>query len=142
VLDFAKVLLGPDHGAELTSPAGLERVMRTGLAEPADLKPEVLAAVVEPFRTEEARRALALAGVGLRRPGFAEIARALPELRVPVHMIYGELDRLLPDVAQTMARIKREVPHAEITRLRGRGHFIQEESPQEVGELLAAFFAT
>jgi pimeloyl-ACP methyl ester carboxylesterase len=59
-----------------------------------------------------------------------------------VRVIYGDHDRVLPDVAQTMARVKTDVPHAEVTTLPGRGHFIQEEAAEEVGELLARFFAT
>jgi pimeloyl-ACP methyl ester carboxylesterase len=40
-----------------------------------------------------------------------------------------------------MARIARDVPQAEVTALPACGHFLQEEAPQEVGELLARFFA-
>jgi len=32
-------------------------------------------------------------------------------------------------------------PQAELTELPDRGHFLQEEAPGEVGELLARFFA-
>jgi pimeloyl-ACP methyl ester carboxylesterase len=141
VQDFVQACLDPDRSPELTSPAGLERALRTGLADPANLTEEVLAAVQKPFQIAEARRALAAAGVGLRRPGFAEIARGLRSLRVPVRVVYGDHDRILPDVAQTMARLKVDVPHAEVTTLPGRGHFIQEESAEEVGGLLARFFA-
>ena len=141
VQDFARDCLDPHRSLELTGPAGLERALRIGLANPADLTEEVLAAVREPFRTVEAQRALAAAGVGLRRPGFAEIARGLRTLHVPVRIIYGDRDRILPDVAQTMARVKIDIPHAEVVTLPGRGHFIQEEAAEETGELLASFFA-
>ena len=40
-----------------------------------------------------------------------------------------------------MARVKSDLPQAEATVLAGRGHFIQEEAPDEVGPLLARFFA-
>ena len=55
---------------------------------------------------------------------------------MPLRLIYGEQDRILPDIAETMARIARDVPHAEVTALPGCGHFLQEEAPEEVGELL------
>ena len=49
-------------------------------------------------------------------------------------------DRALTDVADTMARVARDLPQALVTALPGRGHFIQEEAPEEVGELLAEEF--
>ena len=55
--------------------------------------------------------------------------------------IYGGEDRILPDIAETMARVKRDVPQAEVTSLPGCGHFLQEEEPQEIGDQLARFFA-
>ena len=56
-------------------------------------------------------------------------------------MIYGERDRILPDVARTMARVQRDLPQAEIMPLPDCGHFLQEERPEEVGRLLAEFFS-
>jgi pimeloyl-ACP methyl ester carboxylesterase len=140
VLEFVRVLSTPELRENLTSPAGLEEVMKLGLDDEANLTPEVLAGVQEPFTTEDSRRALAAAGIGLELEGFPEIARGLPDLRVPVRIVYGERDRVLPDVGDTMARIARDVPQAEVTRL-PCGHFLQEEAPGEVGDLLAAFFA-
>ena len=39
-----------------------------------------------------------------------------------------------------MARVKTDIPHAEVTAIEGCGHFLQEEAPERVGELLAEFF--
>ncbi len=141
VKEFVHACATPDLREQLTSPSGLESIVRDGFADPAKLSPEVLAAVQEPFHTAEACRALADAGIGLERKGFAQIARQLPTLRVPVRIVYGARDRLLPDVAETMARVKADLPQSELTELPDRGHFLQEEAPGEVGELLARFFA-
>ena len=59
---------------------------------------------------------------------------------MPLRIIYGEHDRMLPDVAQTMARVQKTCPRPWSRRCR-YGHFLQEEAPGEVGALLAAFFA-
>ncbi len=141
VLAFIKACTEPELREQLTSPAGLEAAMKLGLADEANLTEESLAAVREPFQSEAARRALAAAGVGLELEGFAEIARKLPELDVPVRVIYGERDRILPDVADTMARVTRDLPQAEVTALPECGHFLQEEAGPRIGEELAAFFA-
>lgn len=131
----------PGIRENLTSPDGLEFAMKLGLADDDHLTEEALAGVREPFADDDSRRALADAGIGLEVEGFQEIARRLPSLEVPVRIVYGERDRILPDVAETMARVKADVPHAEVTSLPGCGHFLQEEEPGQVGELLAEFFA-
>jgi pimeloyl-ACP methyl ester carboxylesterase len=141
VVEFVRLLRNPESRDKLTSPASLESVMRRGLVDQSRLTDEVLQAVREPFRTEESRRALAAAGIQLELEGFAETGRRLPGLRMPVRIIYGARDQLLPDVADTMARVERDLPQAVTTTLPNCGHFLQEEAPQQVGELLARFFA-
>ncbi|MFC4943974.1 alpha/beta fold hydrolase [Pseudonocardia sp. GCM10023141] len=141
VVEFVRSLLGRATRDHVTGPAGLAEIMRLGLADGNELAADVLAAVQAPFATAADRLALARAGVGLGMPGFAEIAAGLPSITVPVRAIYGEQDRVLPDVADTMARLQRDVPHAEVTPLPGCGHFLQEEEPALVGGLLRQFFA-
>lgn len=58
VREFVTACATPELRAWLTSPAGLEQVMRRGLADQSILTDEVLSAVLEPF-DREARRALA-----------------------------------------------------------------------------------
>jgi pimeloyl-ACP methyl ester carboxylesterase len=125
----------------VTSPEGLAEIMRLGVTDDFMLPAEVLAAVSEPFASADARLALARAGIGLARRGFEDIAAGLSSLTFPVRVIYGEQDRLLPDVADTMTRVKRDLPQTEVTALPGCGHFLQEQQPDRVGELLAAFFS-
>ena len=141
VMAFIKACTEPELREQLTSPAGLEFAMGLGLADEATLTEEVVAAVREPFADDDARLALANAGIGLPIEGFAEIERLLPSLKVPVRIVYGERDRILPDVAETMARVKKDLPQAEVTALPDCGHFLQEEAPERIGEELARFFA-
>ena len=47
-----------------------------------------------------------------------------------MRVIYGAQDRILPDVAETMARVKEDLPQAEVTALPECGHFLQEEAPE------------
>lgn len=141
VLEFVRACLDPARRAALTSPVGLAEVMRLGVSDAGVLTDDVLDAVAAPFGDEPARLALAAAGAGLSARGFVEIERALPQLSVPVRVVYGEQDRVLPDIADTVARLRGDLPHAEVTALPGCGHFLQEEAPAQVGALLAAFLA-
>ncbi len=70
-----------------------------------------------------------------------DIAKLLPRYAGPVRIIYGARDRILPDVHKTMARVARDLPQAETTRLDNCGHFLQEERGSQIGELLSEFFA-
>ncbi len=141
VQQFIQMCADPELREQITSPEGLEAGMRLGLGDPSGLTAESLAAVRAPFTTPDARRALADAGIGLQIEGFAEIAARLSELQIPVRAIYGEQDRILPDVADTIARVKRDLPQAEVTSLPDAGHFCQEEAGEAIGRMLAEFFA-
>ena len=136
---FVETLSTPGPREQLTSPAGLEFSMKFGLADESSLTPDTLAAVLEPFQTDGDRAALAAAGIGLAPEGFEEIARLLPSAfaDTPVRIVYGEQDRILPTVAETMARVKKDLPQAEVTPLPDAGHFLQEEAAHEIGDLLA-----
>jgi haloalkane dehalogenase len=142
VVEFVAALRDPEGRARATGREGLAALMRLGVADPSVVTDELIAAVVAPFGTEESRTALANAGIGLERRGFVDLGERLHGLRAPLRVIYGERDRLLPDVAQTMERVRRDVPHAEVTALPECGHFLLEEAPERVGALLAGFFAT
>jgi len=123
----------------LAGPAGIAFALRLGVEHKERITEEVLAPYQAPFRDKAARKALLKAGHGLHPAGFKEIAKRLPDLDIPVTCIYGENDRILPDVAKTMARVQRDLPQAELHPLPGCGHFLQEDQPTEVGQRLAAF---
>jgi haloalkane dehalogenase len=140
VLEFVTQLTDETRQGELVSDEGLHEILRFGVSDPDALSVEALEGITAPFETAEDRRALALAGVGLHPDGFTTIARRLSGLEIPVLGLYGTDDRILPDVANTFASVKRDVPHAEIEAIDGAGHFLQEEVPGAVALRLARFF--
>jgi haloalkane dehalogenase len=126
----------------LVSPKGLVASMKFGVVHKERLNREVLTPYTLPFENAAARQALIKAGSGLGIKGLAEIAQKLPSLQVPVRIIYGENDRVLPEVARTMRRVRDDLPNAEVTSLPNCGHFLQEDEPQRVGQLISEFLAS
>jgi haloalkane dehalogenase len=126
----------------IVSPKGIIGAMKLGVVHKERLSREVLTPYTAPFETPAARKALIKAGSGLSIQGLAEIARKLPNLEVSLRLIYGETDRALPDVAKTMQRIQRAHPQAELTALPNCGHFLQEDEPERVAELIGEFLNT
>ena len=141
LVEFLRTLGNPATRERLTGPEGLTRLIHTGLADQTLVTDELLDAVRGPYRDPESQHALALATTGLSAQEFVKVGNWLPSLDLPVRVIYGERDRVLTDVADTMARVSQDLPHAQVTPLPDCGHFIQEEAPDRVGELLAEFFA-
>ena len=139
VMLFVAACRIPGLRSLVASPWGLKNAMRIGVTTERGVSQEVVRGVQAPFETADARRALLKAGSGLHPDGFKEIARLLPSLQVPVRAIYGERDRILPDVADTMRQVARDLPQTEVTALPECGHFLQEDRPEELGRLLAEF---
>jgi len=140
VIAFVAACRIPGVRSWVVSPSGLKRAMRIGVADPDRLTEEAIRGVQEPFRTAEARRALLKAGTGLHPGGFEQIATWLASIEVPVRIVYGERDRILPDVAKTMRRVSSDVDAVEVTALPDCGHFLQEERPAEIARMLSEFF--
>jgi len=124
----------------LATPAGLRMAMRIGVTDATRRTEEMMEGTLAPFESESARQALIRAGIGLNAKGFAIISGRLKHLKMPVRVIYGEDDRILPDIAKTVTRIETDLPHARITALPKCGHFLQEDRPEEVSKILASFF--
>jgi haloalkane dehalogenase len=141
LIGFVIAARTPFVRSQLTSPRGIRFAMRFGVRDKSAIGDEEVAAYQEPFVTKEARKALARAGTSLAIGGFKDVERFMRETDVPVRIVYGERDRILPDVARTMRKVNEDVGGAEVTKLPDCAHFIQEERPTEIAGLLAEFFA-
>jgi pimeloyl-ACP methyl ester carboxylesterase len=139
---FLLALRTPGLRDFLVSPKGLVATMKLGVVHKERMNREALTPYTAPFETKPARKALIKAGGGLGTDGLATIAKKLPTLEVPLRLVYGKNDRVLPDVAKTMRRIHELRPDAELTALPGCGHFLQEDAPEKVAELISAFLST
>lgn len=139
---FVLATFTPGLRGYLSSPAGVARAIRFGVVNKDRITPDVARIYGEPFEDQDARKALLKAGQGLSPRRFRELGEGLSKLEgIPLQLLYGEQDRILPDVAKTMARIKTILPHAKLRSIPNCGHFLQEDRPEEVADALAEFFA-
>ncbi len=68
----------------------------------------------------------------------AEFEPLLPEIEVPVRIVWGERDVwLAPDLAERLHEI---IPRSDLVLLPETGHFAMEDSPREVARTLFEFF--
>jgi len=123
----------------LVSPKGLVGSMQFGVVNKSVLNRQVLIPYTAPFKTPAARKALIKAGSSLGTGGLSKIARDLPSYDTSVRLIYGEQDRILPDIKKTMTRLQQTFPEADLTALPHCGHFLQEDDPATVANLIADF---
>lgn len=140
-IPFVAACKAPGVCSLLASPLRLGMAIKIGMRHRDRLTSEVVEGVQAPFRSADARRVLLKAGAGLHPKGFEEIAAKLPSFSGPVLLAYGEGDRILPDVVKTMRRVSADLPQTKLHPLSGCGHFLQEDCPDEVGEILAEFLA-
>ncbi|MDX1959795.1 MAG: alpha/beta fold hydrolase [Leptospiraceae bacterium] len=120
----------------LASEIGLEIAMRIGVSNPFHLSKEVIKAYQEPFQKLEARKALIKAGKGLDGKGFVFIEKKILSFNKPIRIIYGAEDRILPEIQNTVSKLKKDLSHAESYMLENCGHFLQEEKSTEIVKLL------
>jgi haloalkane dehalogenase len=136
---FLLALKTPGLRDYIASPKGIVGAMKLGVVNKGRLNREVLTPYTAPFEGPAARKALLKAASGLGIGGLAKIARELPSYQGTIRLIYGENDRALPDIAQTMQRLQRAHPEAELTAIPNCGHFLQEDEPEKVAELISDF---
>lgn len=139
VIAFTLALKMPLIKNWVTSPNGIAWAMRFGVQNKDRIKGDLLISYQNPFIEKSARQALLKSASNMSLKAFKEMEEKLPQFTVPIRAIYGVNDSILPKVADTMERIKKDLPQTEITALPNCGHFLQEDEPEKIGELLSDF---
>jgi pimeloyl-ACP methyl ester carboxylesterase len=65
------------------------------------------------------------------------VSSNLRRLEIPVLLAWGEADRITPP--ELGRRMQREIPGARLEMVRGVGHLVLDEAPEEIGRLIAEF---
>ena len=136
---FAMATILPGIKNWLTSPNGIKQALRLGVYQKDQLSAETIQQYQAPFTDKKARKTLLKSVQRLSLKGFSEIENKLPEFKGPVQIIYGENDKILPKVGQTMQRVKQDLPQSQLISLPNCGHFLQEDAPKQISDAILTF---
>jgi len=122
--------VGPVVAGVEPKPA-LRRILRGGLGDRSALRPdyvdELLRVGGRPGYPTVAR------GVYQSLPSLIAARSRYPEVKAPVHFVYGEKDWSRPSDRESNKRL---LPAADFTQVPGAGHFIALERPDVLADLL------
>jgi pimeloyl-ACP methyl ester carboxylesterase len=111
-----------------------EELIRTAWHNPSKIDAETWAAYRKPLRAENWDRALwELTAASTE----SDLAERLSQLRLPVLVITGDDDRIVP--TEDSLRLAEELPNAELRVLANCGHLPQEECPEAFMGAVANF---
>ena len=136
---FAFATIAPGIKTALISPWGIKRSMRFGVFNKHKLNQEIIQNYQEPFLGKKERLLLIKTVQRLSMQAYGEIAKSLPQFKGPVLILYGEKDKILPDVARTMTQAKKDLPQATVKSYPNAGHFLQEDVSDELSVEIKAF---
>ncbi|MDW3195353.1 MAG: alpha/beta fold hydrolase [Cytophagales bacterium] len=136
---FAFATIAPGIKTALISPWGIKRSMHFGVFQKEKLNDEIIRNYQEPFLGKKERLLLIKTVQRLSMQAYGEIAKTLPNFKGPVLILYGEKDKILPDVAKTMTRAKKDLPQAIVKSYPNAGHFLQEDVSEELSVEIKAF---
>ena len=103
------------------------------------LSEEAFEAYLAPWRGEEGRRAFVRQALQFEEWHTGEIEPRLGSIEAPVLVAWGEEDGWL-DPSQA-PRLQEEIPGSRLKLIPRAGHFVQEDTPEEVAEVLVGFFS-
>ncbi|MEU6950281.1 alpha/beta hydrolase [Streptomyces sp. NPDC046316] len=101
-------------------------------------RPGVLDAYLAPWRGAEGQAAFYRQYSQIRQADTAAYEDLLGGISLPVRLIWGREDRILPP--EYAEWLHSRIPHAELYWIEGAGHLLQEDAPGQLTDHLAAGF--
>lgn len=127
ILEHAEVFQQlPDYAHEALVASHLRHATHVGF------RPEVLETFLAPWRAAAGQAAFYRQYSQIRQADTAAYEHLLGGMSLPVRLIWGREDRILPP--EYAEWLHERIPHAELHWIEGAGHLLQEDAP---GQLLA-----
>jgi pimeloyl-ACP methyl ester carboxylesterase len=124
----------PAYAHEALVASHLRRATHVGF------RPEVLEAFLAPWRGATGQAAFYRQYTQIRQADTAEYEHLLPDISLPMRIIWGHEDRILPP--EYAEWLHERIPHAELSWIEGAGHLVQEDAPARLLAHLTADFPT
>lgn len=136
---FALSTILPGIKDWLTSPSGIKKALQIGVYNKSKLTEDIIRNYQSPFLHKNSRKVLLKSVQRLSLKGFKEIEKKLHLFKGPIQIIYGEKDKILPKVSSTMKKVKENLPQSNIMSIPNCGHFLQEDSPKQISNIILEF---
>ncbi|MEV0620806.1 alpha/beta hydrolase [Nonomuraea sp. NPDC050404] len=120
----------PDYAHEALVASHLRHATQTGF------RPGVLEAFLAPWRGAVGQAAFYRQYSQIRQADTAGYEHLLGEMSLPVRLIWGREDRILPP--KYAEWLHDRIPHAELHWIDGAGHLLQEDAPAQLMAHLTA----
>lgn len=139
---LAKIWRTPEAGEQWMAGWTRERFIKGrlgALKHPENLTPADLDAYYEPIADPAMRTAVLNLYRNTTPSEHPEWEAGLKRLRVPALIIWGRQDPYIP--LETAERFHRDLEGSSLFILDDAGHFVQEDKPEEVAQLVESFYA-
>lgn len=114
--------------------AALRRALARGYADPARVARSI-DMYVRPFADEAGRDALVAHLRAMRSDETADLAARLSGITIPVAIVWGRSDNVIP--IEVGRQLQAAIPGASLATVDDARHFVPEESPRPVADVIA-----
>lgn len=136
---FGLASITPVVKSWLTSKKGIKKALNLGIYNKENITEDIIKEYQSYFTDKNSRTVLLKTVQRLSLKGFTEIEEKLHTFTGPIQIIYGEKDKILPKVNETMKKVRQNLPQSNITSIPNCGHFLQEECPKDISEIILDF---
>lgn len=112
-------------------------VVKRGVYHKNRVTDELMSLFWQPMRTKQGRKAFLHFAKCLNNQDLLDIEKDLREFQLPTMIIRGDADVYLSSAIAE--KLQSEIPNCQLIRISTGGHFIQEDEPEKLGEILISF---